>query len=91
MKNAILHHINTIADRYSNAIPVFGYAYHMDTIDMDSVIKKLPEVICAARFFKWHAGEAEACRTFCNICFIDPMLIEAYIGMRFEELVQKIG
>lgn len=32
---------------------------------------------------------ANACRTFCSLCFVDPALIECYIGMKFEKLTEE--
>jgi hypothetical protein len=39
-----------------------------------------------AMFYGWEQPLAEACRDFCHICMVDPMLVEAYCGMRFEQL-----
>ena len=87
MSNATMHYIESLAEKHDNAIPIFGHAYHMDNVSIDAIIRKLPDVIRAAKFFHWHGGLADACRTFCHCLFVDPALIEAYIGMKFEQLV----
>lgn len=86
--------INNLANEYDNAIPVFGGAVfahrylNLDEPNLDEFIKYLPPVVSHARFFKWYEGVVGALRTFCQICSIDPMLIEAYIGMTFEKLLE---
>ena len=82
-----LQSIEALAEKHGNAIPIFGYAYYMDDISIDAIIRKLPDVIRAATFFHWHAGLADACRSFCHCLFVDPALIECCIGMTFEQLV----
>ena len=77
--------IEALAEEYSNAIPVFGRALWVH--DLEALVASLPSVISGARFFDWHAGAVDACRTFCHLCFIDPALVECYIGMTFEQLV----
>lgn len=86
--------INSLADKYDNAIPIFGGALfahrylNSDEPNLEEFIKYLPSVVSHARFFKWHEGAVGALRTFCCLCSIDPMLIEAYIGMSFEQLCE---
>jgi hypothetical protein len=77
--------IEALNKKHSNAIPIFGGALWVN--DLDALVSSLPSVIHGAKFFKWHAGLADACRTFCHLCLIDPALVECYIGMKFEELV----
>jgi hypothetical protein len=69
--------IEALNEKYSNAIPIFGGALWVN--DLKTLVGSLPSVISGARFFKWHAGVADACRTFCHLCFIDPALVECYI------------
>lgn len=82
--------IEELDNNYPNAIPVFGgalWAYeYAEKGDIKSFVKYLPNVISEAKFRKWHEGIAGALRRFCRICLVDPMLIEAYLGIRFEEL-----
>jgi hypothetical protein len=85
----ILHNLN---EQHEHAIAVLGGAYfaitcvHGDNIDMDQFVMFLPDVINKAQFFGWHEGIVGALNRFCHICLVDPALIEAYIGMRFEEV-----
>ena len=87
LPNATMRFIEALAEKHDNAIPIFGHAFHIENTSMDAIINKLPSVIRAAKFFGWHGGLADACRTFCHCLFVDPMLVEACIGMTFEELV----
>lgn len=77
--------IEALDEKYPNAIPIFGGALWVH--DLKTLVASLPSVISGARFFKWHESPASACRTFCRLCFVDPMLVEAYIGMKFENLI----
>lgn len=77
--------IEALNEKHSNAIAIFGGALWVH--DLERLVASLPSVISGARFFGWHAGVVDACRTFCHLCFIDPALVECYIGMKFEELV----
>ncbi len=77
--------IEALAEKHSNAIAIFGGALWVH--DLEMLIASLPSVISGAKFWKWHAGLADACRQFCHLCFIDPMLVECSIGMTFEQLV----
>ena len=83
--NATMRAVEALDEKYPNAIPIFGGAIWVS--DIDGIIQSLPHVIHSAKFFKWHAGLADACRTFCHLCFTDPALVECCIGMKFEELV----
>ena len=62
----------------------------MDGDDLDKVASYLPSIIRNAEFYKWHDTLANACRQFCHCLFIDPMLMEAYIGLTFEDLVEGL-
>lgn len=80
--------IEALDEKHSNAIPIFGGAIWIDPTDTDRIINHLPSIIKSAQIWKWHAGLADACRQFCYCLFVDPMLIESYIGMKFEQLVE---
>lgn len=88
--------INTLADKYDNAIPVFGgalsaYNYiNSDEPNYNKFIKCLLDTIDSAKFYKWHEGAAGALRRFCRLCFVDPTLIELYLGTTFEELCKGV-
>lgn len=71
-------------------IPIFGGALWIDSTDVDAIINYLPTIISNAKFWKWHGGLADACRQFCHCLFIDPALIEARIGMKFETLTKGV-
>lgn len=43
-----------------------------------------------AYFWNWCNGTANAMRTFCHLCFVDPALVEAYLGTRFDELAPHV-
>jgi hypothetical protein len=90
MAIAIENYIIALDEKYGNAIPVFGGALFVYD-DIDTLIRTLPTVIKHAKFFEWHENSANTCRTFCHCAFIDPALIEAYIGMTFENFVTRIG
>ena len=86
-KSATEKAIISLDEKYPNAIPIFGGAYFARNIA--DIVSMLPSVIHSAKFFKWHDTLANACRTFCSLCFIDPVLIECYIGMKFEKLTEE--
>lgn len=87
--DATMHFIEALDEEYDNAIPIFGGAIWINPTDIDRIINYLPTIIHNAKFWKWHGGLADACRTFCHCLFIDPALIESCIGMKFEELVAQ--
>lgn len=87
MNETTMKMIEDLNDKHSHAISIFGGAVYVQTID--DVINKLPHVIMMSKFYEWHESVAQACRTFCHLCFIDPMLVEAYIGMKFERLIEE--
>ena len=91
-----INRIEALDKLYPNAIPVFGgaaiaYNYiHQPVPDFEGFIQYLSFVIDEADFRKWHEGVVGACRTFCHLCLVDPMLVEAYLGMKFEQLVSTL-
>jgi hypothetical protein len=86
--NAIME----LAEKHNNAIPVFGGALgaynriNCDEPDYKSFIAYLPTVAENAKFFEWHEGALGALRRFCHLCYIDPHLMEIYIGAPLHEL-----
>lgn len=78
--------------KYSNAIPIFGGALgaynHIngDNPDFSSFVRCLPSVAHNAIFFHWHEGVVGALRRFCHLCYVDPDLVELYLGMSLAEL-----
>lgn len=84
--------IEELDNKYPNTIPVFGgalWAYeYAKKSDIKTFVTYLPHVISEAKFRGWHEGAVGALRRFCRICLVDPMLIEAYLGIKFEELIK---
>lgn len=78
--------IEKLAEQHSNAIPIFGVALWIDGVE--ELVDCLPNLIDDVKFWRWHDTPANACRTLCRLCFVDPMLVEAYIGMKFEKLTE---
>ena len=83
-----------LCDKYDNALGVFSGAYFADGIakagDIATFCEFLPGVVRNAKFFQWHEGVAGALRRFCHLCMVDPTLVEAYLGMKFEEVTQHV-
>lgn len=77
--------IEKLAEEHANAIPIFGGALWVNGID--GLVDYLPTLISSAKFFGWHETLADTCRRFCRLCFVDPALVECYIGVRFDQLV----
>lgn len=81
--------IDELAKQYSNAIPVFGGALSAakyvknGSFNLDAFCKCIANAIDNATFFGWHEPAEEVARRFCNLCYIDPALVEAYLGTRF--------
>ena len=90
MQSATMHYIEALAEKHSNAIPIFGGAIWLDPCNLDQIIGHLPSIIRGAKFWEWHGGLADACRIFCHCLFVDPALIEVSIGMKFEELTEVL-
>ena len=87
MNQATHNSLRALADKYDNAIPIFGCAIWVDG-DLDKLISYIPHIVGEAKFRKWHESTADAIRRFCHLCFIDPALVEVYLGMRFEQLLE---
>ena len=84
--------ITALADKYDNAIPIFGGALGahqcIERGDFDGFVGYFPDLIHSAKFFRWHEDIVAVLRRFCHLCYVDPMLIEAYLGCTLHELVQ---
>lgn len=85
--NATMRAVEALDEKHPNAIPIFGGAIWIK--DIEGIIQSLPHIIHSAKFFKWHDTLANACRTFCSLCFVDPALVECCIGMKFEKLTEE--
>ena len=55
--------------------------------DITKIIPHLDRCMRMAFSVGWYAGVAEAMRAFCNLCMVDPALVEALLGHRFEQIV----
>lgn len=88
----VYHAIMTLSNKYPNAIPVFGGAlgaYNaLEAGDYDRFEALMLDAVDNAKFFKWHESAIEVARRFCRLCYIDPMLVEVYIGFRLEEWIE---
>ena len=84
MNETTMKMLEDLENKHRYAIAIFGGAVFVKTID--DVIDKLSYVITMSKFYRWHESAAKACRTFCHLCLIDPALVEAYLGMTFEEI-----
>lgn len=84
--------ITALADKHTNAIPVFGGALGahecIERGDFAGFVGYFPDLIHSAQFFKWHENIATTLRRFCHLCFVDPALIEVYLGCTFDEIAQ---
>lgn len=76
---------------YPHAIAIFGGACLAckETCNLDKFITVyLNQVAINAAFFKFELGVTKALNMFCHLCLVDPMLIEAYLGIKFEEVAK---
>lgn len=89
MNTVTIKMLEDLNERHSHAVAIFGCAASVK--DIKDVLDFLPQVIGNAKFYRWHESAANACRTFCHLCLIDPSLIEVYIGISFEKLIALQG
>lgn len=76
----------TYAKTDDDAIAVFGGAAFAHNIN--DIVEMLKHVIFDSRFRKRNI--VDDMRTFCHLCGTDPALIEAYIGIRFEKIIEVL-
>lgn len=94
--NGINKALLSLTEQYDNAIPVFGGALfaasslHGYNPDFRGFEWGLQCVLKNARLYKWHESEADTLRRWCHICLVDPALVEAYLGMRFEQYCEEV-
>lgn len=75
-------------------IQVFAGAYHAvdyahgENIDLHEFCTYLLGMIKFAISTRYPNGIEDALERFCHICLVDPKLIEAYLGIRFEEVAR---
>lgn len=86
--------ILALQDKYDNAVAVMGGAYwasqevHCNKPNFSKFVEYLCNMVEDYNFFGWHESLPQAMRTFCKLAMVDPTLVEVYIGMKFEEVVQ---
>ena len=82
--------LSDLNQQYANAFAIFSGAYwaHQAIIsgNMADFVSFLPAVITNVKFYGWHETIPQALRRFCHLCLVDPALVEAYLGMKFEEV-----
>lgn len=68
------------------SIPVYGGVYHLytheDEPSLSSIIDCINECVRSAKFYEPETAPEVVVRNVCHLCFIDPMIIEAYVGVR---------
>ena len=81
--------LENLSKQHDNVYPIFAGAYYAydsaQKADLETFVEFLPHVAQSAKLLNWHTGVAGALRTFCNLCMVDPMLIEAYLGVKFSK------
>lgn len=83
--------ILALSAKHENAIPIFGSAHHAVKVtdNLPEFISYLECVIHGVLFYGWHETIARAMRRFCHLCLVDPALVEAYLGMTFEQIARR--
>lgn len=87
-------HIYDQLMKMPNGVPVLGGAYHAydcmnsDNVDIQRFCEYLLSCVQSAIFFEFDGGIENALNTFCHLCLVDPMLIEAYLGIRFTDIAK---
>ena len=66
-----------------DVFPMFGGAVYVSTIE--DLINCLPHIINYSKRKGYDI--VDNIHTFCHICLIDPMLVQAYIGIEFAKLI----
>lgn len=85
--------IMSLSEKHSNAIPIFGGALsaynciNCDEPDFHKFVSYIPGIINSAKVYNWYEGAVGAVHTFCHLCFVDPYLVEVYLGMNIAEMV----
>lgn len=79
MNNCFGHH----------SVAVYGGAYHLEKQGKNSIhdiAEGMARAIKDARFFTPEVKPSQVAKHFCSLFFIDPMMMEVYLGIRLEEL-----
>ena len=69
------------------SVAIYGGAYHLEKqgkTSLQDIAEGIARALHTARFF----GEkpSQVARNFCSIFLVDPMIMEAYLGIRLSEL-----
>ena len=72
-------YIKLMAQYDGKALAKHEIDFHEFTVHL---VRSLDDMI----FRQWRQPLAEAMRDYCHIALVDPALVEAYIGMRFEDI-----
>ena len=67
-------------------IPIYGGAYHLARKGSYSLADIAIGAVCAienAKFWEPETSQATIARRYCSLFFVDHMLIEVYVGIRF--------
>lgn len=82
--------IESLDSKYPNAIPVFGGALsaakyvNCDNPNMGKFVSFIADAIRSAEFYGWHEDAIGVIKRFCNLCYVDPALVESYLGVHFN-------
>jgi hypothetical protein len=86
-RNAVWGALDALRAKYGNSVT--GFYDALCVYGVEEVAKALPQMLRSAKFWKWHENKADTCRTFCNICAVDSMLVESYLGTRFDDIFKE--
>ena len=90
MREFIQHRVESLDNKHPHAVAIFRGSMWVydeeDNFNFERFIKSLAEVPVDAKIYNWHDTPANAMRTFCHICMVDPVTIEVYMGKKFEEI-----
>lgn len=68
------------------SIHIYGGVYHLytheDEPSMPSIVKCINECVRSAKFYEPETAPETIARNVCRLMFIDPMLLEVYLGVR---------
>lgn len=68
------------------SIPIYGGLYHLytheDEPSLSSIVDCINECVRSAKFYEPETAPEKVVRNVCALCFIDPMLLEVYLGVR---------
>ena len=85
-RQAIINKVENLAQGPA----VFGgalWAYqYIEDNDLHSFCKMLSDVVFNVQFYHSEYSISQAMKIFCELCLIDYMLIEAYLGVSFNDI-----